>query len=340
MQPSHRGDDSDPFGERSPLIAGDRFQLLGARFKFESNSRQLLQLIDSAYAGLPRHRLSGLSPRLTVRLLLGPGGRSTVASPFEPPPMSMLSAAGCVGGASASSTFVVLSPAQRSALVVASRQMLKFTYHARYELLEFAVFSLAARTQRLVPLHAACIGKSGRGILLIGSSGSGKSTVTLQCLLHGLEILSEDSVFIEPKTLLATGIANFLHVREDSLHWLESERDAAAVRRSPVIRRRSGVEKFEVDLRQDPYRLAGSALKIAAVVFLSRKSAAGRAFIEPLPKAAALARLVAAQPYAANQPEWAGFSNAVSRVDAFELRRGRHPREAVDVLEQLLLNGR
>jgi hypothetical protein len=43
-----------------------------------------------------------------------------------------------------------------------------------------------------------------------------------------------------------------------------------------------------------------------------------------------------AQAYAANQPQWSAFRKRVSRLDAFELRRGAHPLEAVDVLRSLV----
>ena len=36
-----------------------------------------------------------------------------------------------------------------------------------------AVFTLAARVQQLVPLHAACVGLKGRGVLIMGASGAG-----------------------------------------------------------------------------------------------------------------------------------------------------------------------
>src|SRR3546814_1842255 len=50
--------------------------------------------------------------------------------------------------------YVLVSPRRRRARVVASANMLDWPYHLRYELIEFAVFLLAARCQRLVPLHA------------------------------------------------------------------------------------------------------------------------------------------------------------------------------------------
>ena len=218
-----------------------------------------------------------------------------------------------------------------------SQKMLRYPYHARYEFVEFAVFSLASRSQGLVSLHAACVGRAGRGLLLMGPSGSGKSTVTLLSLLQGLEILAEDSVFVAPDTLLATGVANFLHVRADSLRWVAKAGDIARIRRSPVIRRRSGVRKFEVDLRRSGYCLAPSPLKTVAVVFLSAESAGnGRPLLQPLTKSALLQKLTAAQAYAANQPEWSRFSKNAAKLDAFELRRGHHPLEAVEILRELL----
>jgi hypothetical protein len=327
---------ADPFAEGSQTIAREHFQLLGGRFQFESESPELLHLVDSAYLGLPPHRLSTVAPRLRVRLLLNASEQPRPRRGSEPPPLSMISGAGYLGGATNSSNFVLLSPSERTALVVLSRRMLRFPHHTRYEYIEFAAFTLASRCQELVSLHAACVGRGGRGILLMGSSGSGKSTVTLHCLLQGFDMLSEDSVFVAPDTMLATGVANFLHIRSDALRWLGKTRDAAAIRKSPVIQRRSGVRKFEVDLRRGAYRLAASPLKITAVVFLSPQSAGDRSLLKPLSKSDLVAKLTAAQVYAANQPKWAAFRKGVLGLGAFELRRGSHPLEAVDALEALL----
>lgn len=327
---------ADPFAERSQTIAREHFQLLGARFHFESESPHLLRLVDSAYLGLPPHRLPTVAPRLRVRLMLNAPEQPRPRSRSEPPPLSMLSGAGYLGGATNSSSFVLSSPSERTALVVLSRRMLRYPQHTRYEYIEFAVFTLAARCQQLVSLHAACVGRDGRGILLMGPSGAGKSTVTLQCLLRGFDMLAEDAIFVAPDTMLATGVANFLHVRFDALRWLGKAQGAAAIRKSPVIQRRSGVKKLEVDLRRGAYRLAASPLKITTVVFLSPQSAGDRSLLEPLSKSDLLARLTAAQAYAANQPKWAAFRKGVLGLGAFELRRGSHPLEAVDALEALL----
>ena len=207
----------------------------------------------------------------------------------------------------------------------------------RYELIEFAVFTLATRTQGLAALHAACVGSRGQGILLMGASGAGKSTVTMQCLLDGLGFLAEDSVFVAPDTLLATGVSSFLHVRSDSLRWIAERPDAARIRQSPVIVRRSGVRKYEVDLRGGEYPLAPRPFKISAVVFLSAQHATDRrSLLKRLSRAEALPRLVEEQAYAANQPSWSPFMRAAGRLPFFELRRGRHPSESVAALRELV----
>jgi energy-coupling factor transporter ATP-binding protein EcfA2 len=326
----------DPFGERSAPAALRDFELLGARFRFESNSRRLLRLVDAAFAALPRHRLSPIVPRLRLKLALRPERRPPPRSRLQPPPLAMLSGGGFLGGATERSDFVIVSPQERAGLVVLSAQMLNHPYHARYELIEFAVFTLAARVQHLVSLHAACIGRGGRGVLVMGPSGAGKSTLALLASLQGFEFVSEDSVFVTADTLLATGVANFLHVRHDSLGWVGRTREAAVIRASPIIRRRSGVRKFEVDLRQDPYRLAASPLKIGAIAFLSPQPACGGPLLRPLAKSTLRARLSEAQAYAAHQPQWLAFCRRISRLPAFEMRRGAHPQEAVDVLRSLL----
>jgi len=327
---------ADPFGERHRPALQQRMQLLGGQFRFETDSARLLRIVQQAYARLPSHTLSGATPHCLVRLTLTSAGRAHATPQDEPPRVRPLTGGGILCGAMDSANFVALTPQRRAALVVVSPDMLGFPYHIRYEMIEFAVYVLASRVQRLVPLHAACIGRGGQGILLLGPSGSGKSTVSLHCLLQGLDFLAEDSVLVRPDRLLATFVANFLHVRPDSLRFLEGAGTAAVIRRSSVIRRRSGVEKLEIDLRRPQYRLAPAPLRIAVVVFVSPATAGTRPLLAPLRKAQLTEQLAASQRYAAHQPGWRVFLQQVSGLPAFELRRGHHPLQAVEALEKLL----
>ncbi len=335
---------ADPFCERSQSTGSRRLSLLGARFLFQSAEPELLRLVDHAYQGLPAHRARSAGAPLRVQLRLrdpavvhlGRGARIR-----EPPPLSTLSGpAGLLCGVMDQSNFVLMSPGERAALVSVSRDLLSQRYHARYELLEFAVFTLAARTLGLVPLHAACVGRAGRGVLLIGDSGAGKSTLSLHCALQGTDFLAEDSVFVDPRTLLASGISNFVHVRYDSLPLIDNAAVAARIAASPVIHRRSGAAKYEVDLRQLGSRLAPAPLRITGIVFLSKRRAGAGATLTPFASRRALARLAAAQPYASGLPEWPAFRRRLAGVKTYELQRGRHPSESAVALRHLLDGGR
>src|SRR5271154_387117 len=72
--------EADPFGERSALIERRELQIMGGRFLFESDSPELLQLVDAAYKGLPAHRFSLRPPRFRVKLILAPISRRNSAS--------------------------------------------------------------------------------------------------------------------------------------------------------------------------------------------------------------------------------------------------------------------
>jgi hypothetical protein len=338
---------ADPFEERRHGLLRIQRQVLGGLFEFVTESPELMRLVRWAYDGLPAHRLSTASARMAVRLVLGGrtkparrtrsarGGRRAV----EPDSFAMLSAPGLLCGASPDATLAVMSAERRAALVVVARELLRFPYHLRYELIELAVFTLAARVQGLMPLHAACVGRGRRGLLLIGDSGAGKSTAVLHCALRGVDLVSEDSLFIAPRSLLATGVANFLHVRRESLRFLTAT-DARLVRRAPVIRRRSGVRKYEIDLRQRPFRLAPRPVEIAALVVLRPQGAGREPMLAPIAPNDAIARLRTTQPYAASQPGWDVFMRRMRTVPAFELRRGPHPRDTVLALERLLRGDR
>jgi len=129
-----------------------------------------------------------------------------------------------------------------------------------------------------------------------------------------------------------------LHVRCDSLPSLPAS-SASVIRRSPIIRRRSGVEKFEVDLRRPEFRLAASPLKVTGVVFISAQPARRGVLLTPLPSHETLARFTKSQSYAVNQPGWPTFRKRIAAAPAFELRRGRNPAEAADALQALLADG-
>ncbi|OOG56921.1 serine kinase [Rhodanobacter sp. C03] len=327
---------ADPFCERS---IGRRIsvcrQILGGCFRFESTSEALLDLVEAAYGGLPSHHLPTGAPEFRIELRLLP--RQVSPNTDEPPPVRVQSGAGLLCGVMDAENYVVLAPEQHHALVVSSEDMLGHPYHLRYELIEFAVFTLATRGLGLVPLHGACVGWQGRGILLLGASGSGKSSLALHSLLQGLDFLAEDAVFVQPENMLATGVANYLHLQADALRFIDDDATRRWINQAPIIRRRSGVEKFEADLRLGHGRLATAPLELVGAVFVSGQLAGDPdALLSPVPGDEIAARLRADQAYASGQPGWHCFEQRMMQLGVHQLRRGHHPRNSIDTLRRLL----
>lgn len=324
----------DPFNERSGKGYRRRVTVLGSVFDIRSETVPLLRLVDEAYDGLPRPRPRSRLPRFELRLVFTPGSARFAGR--EPPPVRTQAGGGFICGTVDSGNFVALHPETRSGLIAMSREMLRFPYHARYELLEFAVFTLASRSQGMVPLHAACVGSKGRALLLLGDSGAGKSTLTLQALLQGMDLVAEDATFVAPLERLVTGVPNFLHLRYDSLRFIDDRALVRRIRRSPVIQRRSGVRKFEVDLRNLHYGLAAAPMHLSGIVFVSAKSAPFRALLSPVDRSKVRSWLERSQPYAAGLPSWAPFMSSLEQIPAFELRRATLPGDAARALARLL----
>jgi hypothetical protein len=116
-----------------------------------------------------------------------------------------------------------------------------------------------------VPVHAGLVSKGGRGVLLGGAGGSGKSTTSLLCLRGGFEYLGDDYIGIPPASRGTwTGFSFYNSTWLDPNHigrlsWLEP----FAIRGSPTD------DKHLVLLSDvHPDRLADSAEIVA--LFLPR----------------------------------------------------------------------
>ena len=110
---------SDPFGERLPPAVCMSRQVLGGRFRFESDSAELLALVEAAYGSLPAHRFPNLSPEFRIELRVVRRGDTVTAA--EPPPVHMQAGMGLFGGVVDAWNYVLLSPAQRRGLASATR---------------------------------------------------------------------------------------------------------------------------------------------------------------------------------------------------------------------------
>lgn len=67
-----------------------------------------------------------------------------------------------------------------------------------FPLRNFLHWAAVAQNKRL--LHAGTLGLSGRGVLLAGAGGAGKSGTVLAGLCHGLQSVGDDYILLDPKS--------------------------------------------------------------------------------------------------------------------------------------------
>jgi hypothetical protein len=61
----------------------------------------------------------------------------------------------------------------------------------------FKIIAIWASKQKLNILHAGCVSIDNKAVLIVGRSGKGKSSTSVQCLIGGLNYLSDDYVLVD-----------------------------------------------------------------------------------------------------------------------------------------------
>ncbi|MDA8105720.1 MAG: hypothetical protein M0Z71_10105 [Nitrospiraceae bacterium] len=84
--------------------------------------------------------------------------------------------------------------------------------------LEWAIMArILQNTRHLIQLHASGVDVDGQAILLVGPSGSGKSSLALGMLLQGWKCLSDEVILIEPGENRAVPLPRSFHVDSRAL---------------------------------------------------------------------------------------------------------------------------
>lgn len=77
-------------------------------------------------------------------------------------------------------------------------------------------FARWARANGMLLFHAAAVGSGGKGVLIAGRGGSGKSTFAISCLAEGLDFVSDDYTLITASgPLCAMPLYTVVALRED-----------------------------------------------------------------------------------------------------------------------------
>lgn len=233
---------TDPLARDARLEYAAEFPVLGVETRFETNSRYVLGVVEEAFGawrglGQPPDREP---ERVSVRVVVHDGvehgsGHALIRHLCPDVTRVIVHSPGSVG---------VSDPARRESVAYVTTALAADRAHFRAAMLEAITFALLAHFDRH-PIHAAAIARDGRSVLLAGPSGAGKSTLAYLAHTAGIDVLSEDHVWVQLTPAVrvwgAGGRPRMRLTPDVSTHFPEVERAGV---RSDV----DGKRKLVVDL--------------------------------------------------------------------------------------------
>lgn len=157
--------------------------------------------------------------------------------------------------------------------------------YVRHNFLEKAIYLLLGASV-VTDIHAGCISKRGRGLLLCGDSGAGKSTLSYGCARAGWTYTSDDTCYLlnnsDPPRVI--GHSHRLRFRPEAKLLFPE------LRNRYITQRMEGKPSIEVSVSDLPRVDTSPEAEVSGVVYL-RRSQCTQAALVPLPYGTASQRL-------------------------------------------------
>jgi len=264
----------DPLQSTLALPLQAEYFPMGYALRIATNSERVLSTAARIWSRYPR-----LSREPAVRLNI-----AVAADELSPPPPPLFRGRGHLFSIVANrSNFATADLRDGSGFACFTDNISRDYLH--YHFLEPLAYVLIA-ARYLTFAHAACVALRGRGILLCGDSGAGKTCLAFECARKGWTFLSGDA------TAIVRGRDDHRILgRPFEIRFRESARRLfPELERYPRAIRPNGKDDIEIDPRDLHLRVAlkGTA---SYVVFLERSPHSIRASVEAFPRNDALSRL-------------------------------------------------
>lgn len=164
------------------------------------------------------------------------------------------------------------------------RASLQNRLYFRYNFLEKVVYLLLGASV-VTDLHAACVGKDGKGILLFGDSGAGKSTLAYACARAGWTYTSDDTCYLinGMKIPRVVGHAHRVRFRPAAKELFPE------LKHCEITPRMEGKPSIEVSVAELPILHAAAETNVHSIVYLNRSPKATATLLK-LPVGAAMLR--------------------------------------------------
>lgn len=133
-----------------------------------------------------------------------------------------------------------------------------------------AALAVINRPHLLVSIHGALLEQHGAGIIVVGPSQAGKSTLSCGLWANGWRLLADDMTIIDPETLTAEPVLRRVSLREKSREILGQEFWSQLEALTSCDRTHEGMVFHPEELSGEP---RGARVPLRAIVFLQRQDA-------------------------------------------------------------------
>ena len=153
----------------------------------------------------------------------------------------------------------------RSSFVWLNRSAVRNRLYLRYNFLEKVVYLLLGASV-VTDLHAACVSKSSKGILICGDSGAGKSTLAYACARAGWTYTSDDTSYLinYSPTPRVVGHSHRIRFRPSAKHLFPE------LTNYEVTPRMEGKPSLEIPSSELPLHSTAVEAAIYSIVYLNR----------------------------------------------------------------------
>jgi hypothetical protein len=301
--------DNDPLLSKVDLAFSVILYPLGFAVEIRSNEHAVIAAAMESWGGLPsQHNTPPMLLKITV----------TEVSSLECPPAPKTRAQGhLISIVADADNQVVCDLKAGFAFGCVSQAVLHHRSYLRYYFIEAAAYLMIGGLY-VTPIHAACVSKSGHGLLLCGDSGAGKSTLAYACARAGWTYTTDDASYLLRADHVPRIIGNSHQVRfRPSARELFPELAGRG-----ITPRAEGKPSIEVPTVEFPGLITSAEASIHSIVFLNRHPSS-IAELVPLSRDAALDHFSATlYPVKEIRDLQVSALASLEDVDVFELRYG------------------